>query len=210
VTGSVRRVLGTLVATCVLSAIPAAFLPVVAEASADQSSGCDSSNLTQPFLQWGDNSYYELAPGGDFESGLGGWSFSGGAGPVNGSDTFGASGAAGSSSLSVPAGGVALSPEFCVDANSPDFRFFTRTDTPGTRLIASVVYTTPSGHTVAIPVGQVRPSASWQPTSPMATLSVLAGAFGNGTANVSLQFTASGQGTAQVDDVFIDPSGRCC
>jgi hypothetical protein len=57
-----------------------------------------------------------------------------------------------------------------------------------------------------IPVGTVAATSAWPPTLPMATGSAIAGAFNGGTAYVSLQFTASG-GTAQIDDVFVDPWG---
>ena len=43
----------------------------------------------------------------------------------------------------------------------------------------------------------------------MLTGSAVTGALGGGTANVSLRFAAHG-GTAQVDDVYVDPAGRCC
>jgi hypothetical protein len=191
-------------ASCTLAGAVAVALPASAQALVSVSA-CDGATLTQPFAPWADFNYYKLAPGGDFESGLAGWSLQGGAAAAGGSESFGVTGSVGSSSLALPAGAVALSPQTCVNAAYPDFRFFLRSDTPGTMVSVSVVYQTPTGTSV-IPVGTVAATSAWQPTLPMATGSAIAGAFNGGTAYVSLQFTASG-GTAQIDDVFVDPWG---
>jgi hypothetical protein len=188
-----------------MTALGVAALPAAAQAS---TGSCNGSPTSQPFAQWGDNNYYELAPGGDFESSPVSWTLSGGASQVNGSDSFGATGTVGSYSLGLPAGSVAVSSPICVDAGYPDFRLFTASPTGGARIVVSVVYNTSFGR-LTIPVGLVRPDSGWQPTAPMPTLSAIAGALHGGTADVSLQFAASG-GTAQIDDVFVDPSGRCC
>jgi hypothetical protein len=170
-------------------------------------SACDNSLLTQPFTQWGDSSYYKLAPGGDFEGSLAGWSLQGGAQQGAGSESYGVTGSLGSSSLALPAGAAATSPQTCVNAAYPTFRFFVRSDTPGTTVTESVIYQTSLG-TMTIPVGTVAAASSWHPSAPMLTGSAITGALNGGTAWVSLQFTASG-GTAQVDDVYVDP-WRCC
>lgn len=87
----------------------------------------------------------------------------------------------------------------------PSFRFFTRTDTPGSTLSVSVVY-----GVLTIPVGVVTPGTDWQPTPlPMPTLSAIPGLLSGGVANVSLRFTTV-LGKAQIDDAYVDPSGRCC
>ena len=79
---SVRRVVGTLSAACVASGLVVALAPVAAAAAVVSHSRCDGAPLSQPFLQWGDTAEYKLAPGGDFESGLSGWSLSPGRRPV--------------------------------------------------------------------------------------------------------------------------------
>jgi hypothetical protein len=209
VIGSVRRVVGTLSASCALVGAVAAATPVAAQASSPiDYSLCDGAPLSQPFLQWGDGSEYKLAPGGDFEGILSGWTLSGGAAQGDGSESYDVTGSAGSSSLSLPEGASATSPQSCVNAAYPSFRFFARSDAPGTIVTASIVYMV--GHmAVTIPVGAVAPSSSWQPSGVMATGGALAGLLSGGTANLSLKFSSKG-GPAQVDDLFIDPSGRCC
>jgi hypothetical protein len=199
-----RRVLGTVVTSCALVAFATALIPSTAAASLFDTTHCDNAALIQPFTPWWDVNYYKLAPGADFEGSLDGWSLHGGAHQAAGSESFEVTGTPGSSSLSLPPGAVATSPQTCVNAAYPDFRLFTRTDTPGATVIVSVVY-----GLVTIPVGIVTPGAEWQPTVPMLTGSAIAGALHGGTAYVSLRFAAIG-GAVQVDDVYVDPSGRCC
>jgi hypothetical protein len=180
-----------------------------AQASLVAINQCDNSTLSQPFSQWADTSYYKLAPGADFEGGLAGWSLQGGAAQGSGSESYGVSGSVGASSLTLPAGAVATSPGTCVNAAYPDFRLFTRTDTPGSTVTVTVLFSSPLLGTATIPVGVVTPTSDWQPTLPLATASAIPGLLHGGTANISLQFTASG-GAVQVDDVYVDPKGRCC
>lgn len=201
--GFLRRVIGTILMTS-FAALAAVVLPSAASASLVDTTACDSSALSQPFTPWFDSSDYKLAPGADFEGSLSGWSLLGGAQRTDGSESFDVSGAPGSSSLSLPAGAVATSPATCVNAAYPDFRLFTRTDTPGAILVVSVAYGNAS-----IPVGIVMPSRDWEPTAPMATGSAIAGALNGGTANVSLRFTAMGK-DVQIDDAYVDPRGSCC
>ena len=117
-------------------------------------------------------------------------------------------GSVGASSLSLPAGGSATSPQSCVNAAYPDFRFFVRSEDPGTVVTASVVVNV-ADIAISIPVGAATATSSWQPTLPMLSHGALVGLLSGGTGQVALRFASSG-GTAQVDDVFIDPSGRCC
>ncbi len=201
--GSVRRVVGTVSATFACSALAAAAVPLSAHAALVSVNACDNSALSQPFTPWADSDYYKLAPGGDFEGALSGWTLSGGAGQGAGSESYGVTGSVGSSSLSLPAGANAVSPETCVNAAYPTFRFFVRSNTPGTLVTESVIYDSVTGP-VAIPVGTVAATGDWLPTPPMLTGSAIAGALNGGAANVRLQFTASG-GSAQVDDVEVDP-----
>ena len=186
-------------AVTLLSAVPA-------QAALVDTGACNEAALSQPFLRWGDSSTYELAPGGDFEGTLAGWSFSGGAQRAAGSEPFGATGAVGSYALDLPAGASAQSPFTCVDAAYPSFRFFAHNDTLLATVLVQVVYQTPVG-TVALPLGVAALSGTWQPTLPMLTGSVVTGALSGGTAQAALRFTAVG-GSSQIDDVFVDPHMR--
>jgi hypothetical protein len=189
-----------LAAACVLGGLLAAAPARAALVSTD---ACNEAALTQPFTRWHDQSSYELVPGGDFEGTLAGWSLSGGAERVAGSEPYGASGSAGSYSLGLPAGASAQSPFTCVDAAYPTFRFFAHNDTLLSTVLVQVVYKTPLGE-LALPLGAVALSGSWQPTLPMLTGSVVLGVLSGGTAQAALRFTAVG-GASQIDDVFVDP-----
>lgn len=184
----------------VLSATPA-------QAALISTGACNEAALSRPFLRWGDSNSYESVPGGDFEGSLAGWTLSGGAKRVAGSEPYGATGSAvGVSSLSLPAGASALSPFTCVNASYPSFRFFARNDALLSTILVQVVYKTALG-TVSLPLGAVALATSWQPTLPMLTGSVVGGVLSGGTAQVALRFTAL-TGSSRIDDVFIDPRMR--
>jgi hypothetical protein len=189
-----------LAAACVLAGLCFA---APASAALVKTGACNEAGVSQPFARWGDDSSYELMAGGDFEGTLAGWSLSGGAERVAGSEPYGATGAVGSYSLQLPAGASAQSPFTCVDAAYPTFRFFARNDTLLSTVLVQVVYRTPLG-TLALPLGAVALSGSWQPTLPMLTGSVVLGVLSEGTAQVALRFTAEA-GPSQIDDVFVDP-----
>jgi hypothetical protein len=174
-----------------------------AQANVINLGSCDHAALSQPFLPWADANSYKLVPGGDFEGPATGWSLSGPAAVVPGSEPAGVTGSVGASSLAIPAGGAAQSPTTCVDAAYPSFRFFARTDKPGSLLAVSVVYQTLLGQT-SVPVGLVTLSGNWAPTLPMLTASAVGGLLSGGTAPVALRFTEL-TGTSQIDDVFVDP-----
>lgn len=190
---------GLVVATA-LSAMPAA----AAHASIISVSACDGASLTQPFLKWGDSAPYKLVPGGDFETNAKGWSLTGGARVVPGSEPFGATGSVGKYSLSLPAGASAQSPFTCVDAAYPSFRFFDRNRGLLSTTLVQVVYKLPLLGNVALPVGAALLNATWGPSLPMLTASAVPGLLGGGYAQVALRFTAL-TGATQLDDVFIDP-----
>jgi hypothetical protein len=174
-----------------------------AQAALISTGACNDATLSQPFRSWGDSSSYELIPGGDFEGALSGWTLSGGAQAVAGSEPYGATGAVGRSSLALAPGASAQSPFTCVNAAYPTFRFFARNAGLLSTVLVQVVYRTPLG-TVALPLGAVALSSSWQPTLPMLTGSVATGLLSDGTAQAALRFTAL-TGDSRIDDVFVDP-----
>jgi hypothetical protein len=187
---SPRRALLALSTAAAVCAAGAA-APVAAQAD----SGCPSADLGQPFAQWGDQSSYELVPGGDFETST--WTMRHGAQLVDGSEPFAVTGTLGASSLSLPSGASADSPSTCVDASDPTLRFFIG----GTgAAVVKVIY-----DGVPIPVGIALAGGSWAPSPILLTASGLFG--GGGTAEVSLRFSEL-SGSPQIDDVFIDPWNR--
>jgi hypothetical protein len=192
-----------------LGALALAVLPAAsANAALISTDACDNATLTQPFLPFGDSNDYKLAPGGDFEASLSGWSLSHGATRVAGSEPFGATGTTGASSIKLPAGASVQSPYTCVDAAYPSFRFFGRNNGLLSMVAVSIVYKEPLLGAVAVPVGTVALTGSWAPSARMLTLSAVQGIV-NGlltgkTPQVALRFTAI-TGSSQIDDVYIDP-----
>jgi hypothetical protein len=194
---------GLAIAVTLLTLLLGCFSTASASAALINTGACNEAQLSQPFVRWGDTSSYELVPGGDFEGSSAGWSLSGGAQRVSGSEPYGATGVVGSDSLELPAGASAQSPFTCVNAAYPTFRFFARNDSLLGSVLVQVVYETPLGP-VALPLGAVALSGAWEPTLPMLTGSVALGALSGGTAQAALRFTALG-GSSQIDDVFVDP-----
>jgi hypothetical protein len=197
-TRTLRHAIGGLATTLALGLAGIVALPVsAAQADLVNVNPCNGAPLTQAFAPWGDQSWYELAPGGDFESP--GWALSGGAQIVPGSEPYAASGTLGQYSLSLPAGSSAQSPVTCVDAAYPTVRFFVA----GTGLVA--VSLVDDG--LAIPAGVAVAGGEWEPTPVMVTEAPVLGLLSGGTARISLQLNAL-IGDPQVDDVFIDPWNR--
>lgn len=187
-----RGGLATLIALAVGAAFALSASP--ARAGLINLGACNNSAVSQPFAPWGDNASYELAPGGDFEQP--GWTLSGGAQRVPGSEPYAATGTRGNWSLRLPALSSAQSPPTCVDAAYPSVRLFIG----GT---GTVLVTVVDG-ILDIPAGVAVAGSSWQPTLPMITTSAVLAALSGGTAQVSIRITAL-TGDPQVDDVFVDP-----
>jgi hypothetical protein len=193
---------GLLLAVTAILSVPAAS----AQGALLSGGGCKEAALSQPFARWGDSNTYELVAQGDFEGSLSQWTLSGGASRANGSEPFGATGTVGEYSLALAAGASAQSPYTCVTASDPTFRFFARNGGLLATVAVEVVYQTLLGP-VALPVGVVAASGTWQPAPPMLTGSIAAGLLSGGTAQVALRFTAL-TGSSEIDDVFIDPRMR--
>ncbi len=186
-------------AISLLSAAPA-------QAALVSTGACNEAALSQPFAQWGDTNSYELVPQGDFEGSLSQWTLGGGAARAPESEPYGVTGEVGHYSLALPAGATAQSPYTCVNASYPSFRFFARNGSLLSTVLVQVVYKTVLGP-VALPLGAVALSGTWQPTLPMLTGSVVGGLLSGGTAQVALRFTAL-TGESRIDDVYIDPRMR--
>jgi hypothetical protein len=173
-----------------------AALAVAAPASAATCSG----KTSQPFSPWGDFNLYELAPNGTLES-TNGWTLTGGAKLVKGSEPFAVTGRLGQYSLSIPAGATATSPAMCIDEARPTFRFFARAaQGSAASLRAEAIVARPSQYAA---LGSVSGSAAWAPAAPMDTGAASLLLDGKGTAAVRLRFTATGDW--QIDDLFVDP-----
>ena len=171
--------------------------------------GCDYAP-TKVFASWHDNKSYVLTENGGLEQGDSGWTLADGAAVVEGNESFAVGGAADHQSLSLPAGSSATSPANCVSRHTGTFRAFARTD-GGTdaRLKVEVVYLDGKGKKKSRVAGKLRGGDEWQPTKRLAV--ALGRAKGKGkmaTAHVAFRFTPVGEGTWQLDDVYLDPRAR--
>lgn len=201
---SARRLIATLSIVCGVGAA-GLLAPTISAARANTVSRkplgvlntCTPSALSQPFAPWLDFSYYELVPGGHFESAT--WTLTGGAKRVPGGEPFAVTGRRGSFSLSLPPASSAQSPQTCVDATYPTIRFFIA----GTGLAAVSVV----DRGLVIPAGLVVAGGKWAPTPVMLTLSPVLGVLSGGSAQVSVRLTGL-SGRPRIDDVFVDPWGR--
>jgi hypothetical protein len=199
-----RYLLAGLVAIPVLAAGGSA-----AAASVDHALAPCAQDLTQPFLPWLDPLSYAFAPNGGLESGLVGWSSSGGARVVGGNESYAVHGAADAYSLSLPPGASATTPPICIGMLTPTTRFFVRnTGAQLSTLRVEVLYTTVLGIRTSALVGLLVGSPSWQPTLPLPLLANVLGVppLTGGSTQVSLRFTPLGSGGSwQLDDVYVDP-----
>jgi hypothetical protein len=150
-------------------------------------------------------SYFPVANSG-FESGATGWTLSGGARIVLGSEPWNVSGP-GSYSLALPSGSSALGPQTCIGLLDPTIRAFAN-DHSGTDrgLNARIEFRSLAGILLgAIDQNTLAPSAhqSWQPTAPTPSL---LGGLPLLTAYFQVRLTPQGWGSNwRVDDVFVDP-----
>jgi hypothetical protein len=189
-------------------AASAAFTPAAVASSTTAEAPLCVNPLLQAFSAWGDNNDYSLAPGGDFEGNLDGWTLSAGATQVDGSEPFGVTGTVGTRSLTLAEGAQVTSPAICIDPTRETLRFFTRSTSDKAQLRVEAVYAKAAKVKDTI-IADVAPStADWQPTgalvNPLAKLLKIVIAPIGMSPTVAYRFTATG-GTVAIDDLFIDP-----
>jgi hypothetical protein len=158
------------------------------------------------FAPWADASQYYFAPDGGFESGGSGWSFSGGAAVVGGNESYSVHSSGDSQSALIPAGGSA-STTVCYGLLYPSVRFFAQSvgDQPAT-IDVRVQTRSLLGIVSTLDGGTFQVSGGWQPSPKLSTLlSAIAAPLG--TKSMSLQISVV-SGTAQIDDLYIDPFVR--
>jgi hypothetical protein len=163
--------------------------------------GGNCGSTSYVFSPWSDASDYYFAQNGGFENGSSGWMLSGPAAVVNGNDPFGLSGA-GSSSLQLGAGGSA-SINTCYGVFFPAIRFTaTGVDGPATIHVRVIAHSLLGALTV-LDGGTFTVGDGWQPSPKLSTL-LAALAAPVGTKSMTLQVSVD-SGTAQIDDLYIDP-----
>jgi hypothetical protein len=160
---------------------------------------CDPFSF-KVFQPWGDGSNYALMPGGSFEDGTPGWSLSGGAKTIAGNESFYLNTKYDKKSLYMPSGSTATSPTMCFAAGDWHLRFVNK----GSGQVRVTVHVNSLlGLLSVLDGGTVKPGATWAPSPKVGLL--LTNVTGLLTTKaISIRLTAS-SGTAQVDDVYLDP-----
>jgi hypothetical protein len=202
------RLLAGIVAALALSATPA--VAATATPTVSAAPGC-TTPTTQAFLFANDRKDYVLAPGGDVEGSLAGWSLSGGAAAVTGSAPAVTGAQSGAKSLLIPSGGSVTSAPMCVAAHSPFFRLEARNTGLAGALKVEVLYLDGPRYTGEREVGYIAGGSTWTPTPRVSLAQGIMGVNGASTsqATVAFRFTPVGIGARwQVDNLYVDPFRR--
>ena len=163
-----------------------------------QASYCAGS--AQTFGQWNDSAYYMLTPGGSFEPGSPAWSLSGGAKIVSGNESYYLNSRYDSHSLYMPSGSKGSTPTMCFAAGDFHLRFVGK---GSGRIHVTITVNSLLGVLSILDGGTVQPGGAWSPSPEVSLLlSQIGGALT--TKAISLNFAVSG-GSAQIDDVYLDP-----
>ena len=162
--------------------------------------GCGAT--TPVFAPWGDWAGYYFAPNGGFENGSTGWSLGGGAAVVSQDNEPWYLAGFGSRALEIPTGGSAAI-NVCYGLTYPGVRFFVAGQDGPATVHVRVVSRSLLGILSVLDGGTFTAGQSWAPSPKLSTLfSALASPLGSKT--MQLQFTVE-NGTAQIDDLFVDP-----
>jgi hypothetical protein len=203
--------LGTLTGAVLLAAIPSVASAGVLVAS---SPSCDNGATEKPFVSFGDQRDYFLAPGGNFESGAPGWSL-GGADVVGDQEPWDAHADGGTGALAIPSAKSAVSPTVCVGIEHPVMRFFAHRSGGGllggaSQLLVTARVETALGTVAEVPVGTINGltnGTKWNPTAAQIVLPSLLPLLPGEHTPIQFRFTAVGTAAWVIDDVFVDP--RC-
>jgi len=162
--------------------------------------GCGTS--VPVFAPWGDWASYYFAPNGGFENGSTGWALSGGAAVVTQDNEPWFLAGFGTHALQIPTGGTAAI-NVCYGVTYPAVRFFVSGKNGPAVVHVRVVSRSLLGVLSVLDGGTFRADSQWSPSPKISTLfSALASPLGSKT--MQLQFSVE-NGTAQIDDVFVDP-----
>ena len=202
------RVIAAVATALALSATPAVAATSTPTTSA--APGC-TTPTTQAFLFANDRKDYVLAPGGNAEGSLAGWSLTGGATAVAGGAPAVTAAPGGTKSLLIPSGGSVTSAPMCVAAHSPFFRFEAKNTGAAGQLKVEVLYLDGPKFTGERETGTITAGATWAPTNRLSLSQGIMGVNGSSTsqATVAFRFTPVGTGGRwQVDDLYVDPYRR--
>jgi hypothetical protein len=195
-----RRLIGLLLVT-----LTAAFASTAGTAKAGLITGLlgGGCGVTAPvFAPWGDFDWYYLAPNGGFESGSANWTLSGGAQVVTQDNEPWYLAGFGSHALQIPTGGSA-SVNVCFGTLYPSTRFFVSGVNGNATVHVRAISRSLLGVLSVLDGGTFTAQNGWAPSPKIWNLgSSVASLVGSKT--LTLQFTVE-NGTAQIDDLFVDP-----
>jgi hypothetical protein len=195
-----RRRRWALALTALLTAVAVA-APAAAQAA------CPVTPTTKPFAPFGDQADYSPVADGGLEAGGAGW-WRYRASVVDENESFHVGAASDTRSMEVRGWGSALTPQTCVGAEHPTFRFFARsTESDAAALRVSVVYLA-DGDWREKHVAQLSASdfAAWAPSPSIDLYSQLGLTDPTATTTARLRFSVAGsEGAWRIDDVYLDP-----
>ncbi len=179
---------------------------------------CPATPVSQVFARLGDLADYSIAPGGDFEGSLEGWALKN-AKVVPGNETLGYLG--GSQSLALGGFGSAgtteaVSPEFCLNAAHPHFRYLAKTNSTTTGIVYTALRFRPKNNPgYVIELGSkadIGAKGDWRVSDPTPLATLLASSLLKKGGTVQLVFrtsaTTNTYGGIQIDNVLVDPYRR--
>jgi hypothetical protein len=172
---------------------------------------CSAPALSNPLAAFKDRRSYFLAPAANFEDrAMPGWELSGGASVTADASDVAVTGDSQTSSLSLPPGSAATSPEMCVDLDYPTFRFFATqvADDTDSALAVDVIYPALSRNNVREATRlRLKAKDGWKLSEDIKLEPQRLGKKW-GWRRVALRFrNVSGKkpGSFQIDDILVDP-----
>lgn len=167
--------------------------------------GCRYPQAQRTFAAWGDQGQYVPVPGGSFENGHAGWSFSGGAGIVGGNEPFYLGSTSDSHSLLLPPGSSATTPGVCLSILTPTIRFV-GSSSDGSGVQVAISTKTLLGLVQIASFDLMSTGPVWDASSIQNfTLQNLLGLVNLGSSNIYFSFRPVGGATVQMDDLQLDP-----
>ena len=188
------------------AAAPSASAGLLVQSAPD----CTPKPTTKAFAPWGDDTDYNLAPGGAFESAYAAnaWDLDGGASIVSGNEPWKVNDDGDSRSLRLPPGATATSPVVCVGLEHPTLRFFAKNNRALlSTMTVDVIFETSLGLRASAPVGVLLPNGQWKPSPQFLVVANLLPLLPGEHTPVQFRVRSVGLGTWWVDDFYIDP--RC-
>jgi hypothetical protein len=183
---------------------------VAVQSTAETQLTCQDPDVAPLLSGYKDDDLYFLAPGGDFESGTGGWTLEDGARIAGGSTVFSPFGS-GDHSLQLPAGSAATSPAFCVDERYPHFRLsIGQLGLKKANVRVSVVYPGLKDNVRKAADVSADDKQRWRLSNRL-NLDPQRGLKRRAWRLVALRFEGlkdDGGGDARIDDVLVDPKMR--